>query len=139
VVRIQQPIAQCHVPFGGSADVSRVLITLNHDSLVRSKVEDKITNTVHPVSKLKKTHEARVEKKQVGGDTPSPPEFKPRFKIYMCLIKAEYIPLGLVYFSDIFIPERCRDMWGFNVYQILSNPLKYTLPKILYHEGEFFI
>jgi hypothetical protein len=46
---------------------------------------------------------------------------------------------GLVYFSGIFIPKRCGDMWGFGVHPILSNPLKYSSPKILYHDGEFFI
>jgi hypothetical protein len=46
---------------------------------------------------------------------------------------------GLVYFFDIFIPERCGDMWGFGVHPILSNPLKYSFPKILYHDGEFLI
>jgi hypothetical protein len=39
--------------------------------------------------------------------------------------------LGLVYFSGIFISERCGDMWGFGVHPILSNPLKYPSPKIL--------
>jgi hypothetical protein len=49
------------------------------------------------------------------------------------------IPQGLVYFSDIFIPERCGDMWGFGVHPILSNPLKYPSQKILYHDEEFLI
>jgi hypothetical protein len=30
-------------------------------------------------------------------------------------------------------------MWGFGVYSILSNLLKYSSPKILYHDEEFFI
>jgi hypothetical protein len=30
-------------------------------------------------------------------------------------------------------------MWGFGVYPILSNSLKYSFPKILYHDGEFLI
>jgi hypothetical protein len=30
-------------------------------------------------------------------------------------------------------------MWGFGVYPILSNPLKYSSSKILYHDGEFLI
>jgi hypothetical protein len=47
--------------------------------------------------------------------------------------------LGLVYFFGIFILERCGDMWGFGVHPILSNPLKYSSPKILYHDGEFLI
>jgi hypothetical protein len=47
--------------------------------------------------------------------------------------------LGLVYFSGIFTPERCGDMWGFGVHSILLNPLKYSSLKILYHDGEFFI
>jgi hypothetical protein len=46
---------------------------------------------------------------------------------------------GLVYFSGIFTPERCGDMWGFSVHPILSNPLEYSLPKILYHDGEFLV
>jgi hypothetical protein len=46
---------------------------------------------------------------------------------------------GLVYFSGIFTPKRCEDMWGFGVHPILSNPLKYSSPKILYHNGEFSI
>jgi hypothetical protein len=46
---------------------------------------------------------------------------------------------GLVYFSGIFTPKRCGDMWGFGVHPILSNPLKYSSPKILYHDGEFLI
>jgi hypothetical protein len=48
-------------------------------------------------------------------------------------------PLGLVYFSGISIPEECADMWGFGVHLILSNPLKYSSPKIFYHDGEFLI
>jgi hypothetical protein len=36
-----------------------------------------------------------------------------------------------------FIPERYGDIWGFGVHPILSNPLKYSSPKILYHDGEF--
>jgi hypothetical protein len=46
---------------------------------------------------------------------------------------------GLVYFSGIFTPKRCGDMWGFGVHPILSNPLKYSFPKILYHDEEFLI
>jgi hypothetical protein len=46
---------------------------------------------------------------------------------------------GLVYFSGIFTPKRCGDIWGFSVYPILSNPLKYSSQKILYHDGEFLI
>jgi hypothetical protein len=42
--------------------------------------------------------------------------------------------LCLVYFSGIFTLERLRDMWGFDVHPILSNPLKYSSPKILYHD-----
>jgi hypothetical protein len=38
-----------------------------------------------------------------------------------------------------FYPKRCEDMWGFGVHPILSNPIKYSSPKILYHDGEFFI
>jgi hypothetical protein len=30
-------------------------------------------------------------------------------------------------------------MWGFGVHPILSNPLKYSPQKILYHDGEFLI
>jgi hypothetical protein len=45
--------------------------------------------------------------------------------------------LGLVYFSGIFIPEGCEDMPRFGVHPILSNPLKYSSPKILYHDGQF--
>jgi hypothetical protein len=30
-------------------------------------------------------------------------------------------------------------MWGFGVHPILSNLLKYSSPKILYHDGEFLI
>jgi hypothetical protein len=47
--------------------------------------------------------------------------------------------LGLVYFSGISIPEECGDMCGFSVHPILPNPLKYSFPKILYHDGEFLI
>jgi hypothetical protein len=47
--------------------------------------------------------------------------------------------LGLVYFSGIFTPERCGDYVGFGVHPILSNPLKYSSPKILYHDGEFLV
>jgi hypothetical protein len=32
-----------------------------------------------------------------------------------------------------------RDMWGFGVHPILSNPLKYNSSKILYHDIEFLI
>jgi hypothetical protein len=28
-------------------------------------------------------------------------------------------------------------MWGFGVHPILSNPVKYSSLKILYHDGEF--
>jgi hypothetical protein len=48
-------------------------------------------------------------------------------------------PSGLIYFSGIFTPKRYGDMWGFGVHPILSNSLKYSSPKILYHDGEFFI
>jgi hypothetical protein len=48
-------------------------------------------------------------------------------------------PSGLVYFSGIFTPEKYGDMWGFSVHPILSNPLKYSSLKILYHNGEFLI
>jgi hypothetical protein len=34
--------------------------------------------------------------------------------------------LGLVYFSAIFTPEKCGDMWGFGIHPILLNPLKYS-------------
>jgi hypothetical protein len=47
--------------------------------------------------------------------------------------------LGLVYFSGIFTPKRCGDMWGFGVHPILSNPLKYSSPKKLYQDVEFLI
>jgi hypothetical protein len=47
--------------------------------------------------------------------------------------------LGLVYFSGISTSEECGDMWGFGVHPILSNPLKYSSPKILYYDGEFLI
>jgi hypothetical protein len=30
-------------------------------------------------------------------------------------------------------------MWGFGVHPILSNPLKYSFLKILYHDKEFLI
>jgi hypothetical protein len=30
-------------------------------------------------------------------------------------------------------------MWGFDIHPILSNLLKYSSPKILYHDGEFLI
>jgi hypothetical protein len=30
-------------------------------------------------------------------------------------------------------------MWGFGVHPILSNPLKYSSQKILYHDREFLI
>jgi hypothetical protein len=30
-------------------------------------------------------------------------------------------------------------MWGFGVHPILSNPLKYSSPKILYHHDEEFL
>jgi hypothetical protein len=48
-------------------------------------------------------------------------------------------PSGLVYFSGIFIPKRYEDMWGFGVHPILSNPLKYSSQKKLYHDVEFLI
>jgi hypothetical protein len=47
--------------------------------------------------------------------------------------------VGLVYFSGIFTPKRCGDMWRFGVHPILSNPLKYSFPKKLYHNIEFLI
>jgi hypothetical protein len=46
--------------------------------------------------------------------------------------------LGLVYFSGIFTPERCGDIQGFGVHPILSNPLKYSSPKNLYHDEALF-
>jgi hypothetical protein len=30
-------------------------------------------------------------------------------------------------------------MWEFGVHSILSNPLKYSSPKILYYDGEFLV
>jgi hypothetical protein len=54
-------------------------------------------------------------------------------------LKKQIKSLGLVYFSGISIPEECGDMWGFGVHPILSNPLKYSSLKILYHDGEFLI
>jgi hypothetical protein len=47
--------------------------------------------------------------------------------------------LGLVYFSGISTPERYGNMWGFGVHPILLNSLKYSSPKILYHDEEFLI
>jgi hypothetical protein len=44
--------------------------------------------------------------------------------------------LGFVYFFVIFILERCGDMQEFSIHIILLNPLKYSSPKILYHNGE---
>jgi hypothetical protein len=38
-------------------------------------------------------------------------------------------PLGLVYFSGIFIPKRCGDIQRFGILPILSDPLKYILQK----------
>jgi hypothetical protein len=46
---------------------------------------------------------------------------------------------GLVYFFDIFTPNRCRNAQRFGVHLILSNPLKYSSSKILYYDGEFLI
>jgi hypothetical protein len=43
--------------------------------------------------------------------------------------QTDYFSLGLVYFSGMFTPKRCGDMWGFGVHPILSNPLKYSSPK----------
>jgi hypothetical protein len=60
------------------------------------------------------------------------------FKIYNVLFK-KHICSGLVYFSGIFIPKRCGDKRGFGVHSILSNPSKYSSPKILYYGGEFLI
>jgi hypothetical protein len=48
-------------------------------------------------------------------------------------------PSNLVYCSGIFTPKRCGDMWKFGVQSILSNLLKYSSPKILYHDEEFLI
>jgi hypothetical protein len=56
----------------------------------------------------------------------------PHFLIGVVILRPCLLP-------DIFIPERCGDMWGFGVHPILSNPLKYSSPKILYHDGEFLI
>jgi hypothetical protein len=38
-----------------------------------------------------------------------------------------------------FHPEEYGDIWGFGIHPILSNPLKYSSLKILYHDGEFLI
>jgi hypothetical protein len=46
---------------------------------------------------------------------------------------------GLVYFFGILIPKRYGDMQGFSIYPILSNSLKYSSLKILYHNEEFLI
>jgi hypothetical protein len=43
----------------------------------------------------------------------------------------ESTPLGLVYLFSIFISERCGDTRRFGVHPILSNPFKYSFPKIL--------
>jgi hypothetical protein len=48
-------------------------------------------------------------------------------------------PSGFVYISGIFTPEECGDIWEFGVHPILLNSLKYSSPKILYHDGEFLI
>jgi hypothetical protein len=37
------------------------------------------------------------------------------------------------------IPKKCGDMRGFGVHPILSNSLKYSSLKILYHDGEFLM
>jgi hypothetical protein len=47
--------------------------------------------------------------------------------------------LDLVYFFGISTPERYGDMWEFGVHPILSNPHKYSSPKIPYHDVEFLI
>jgi hypothetical protein len=36
---------------------------------------------------------------------------------------------GFVYFFVIFIPKRCKNVWGFSVYTILYNPLEYPSQK----------
>jgi hypothetical protein len=61
------------------------------------------------------------------------------FDVADLIRRPKEVPLGLVYFSGIFTPERCGDIWRFDVHPILSNPFKYSSPKILYHDGEFLI
>jgi hypothetical protein len=59
--------------------------------------------------------------------------------VYTTSKNTSFTYVGLVYFSGILIPERCGDMWRFDVHPILSNSLKYSSPKILYYDREFFI
>jgi hypothetical protein len=48
--------------------------------------------------------------------------------------------LKALFTSPVFPPSKnVGDMWGFSIHPILSNPLKYSSPKILYHDGEFLI
>jgi hypothetical protein len=49
------------------------------------------------------------------------------------------MPRALFTSSVFSPPERCGDMRGFGVHPILSNPLKYSSPKIFYHDGDFLI
>jgi hypothetical protein len=49
------------------------------------------------------------------------------------------LPLGPCLLLQYFHPRKMWDMWGFGVHPILSNPLKYSSPKILYHNVEFLI
>jgi hypothetical protein len=52
---------------------------------------------------------------------------------------ANTITKALFTSSDIFTFKKCKDMWEFGVYPILSNFLKYSSPKILCHDREFLI
>jgi hypothetical protein len=50
------------------------------------------------------------------------------------------VNLKALFISLIFSPPcRCGDGRGFGVHRILSIPLKYSSPKILYYDGECFI
>jgi hypothetical protein len=40
--------------------------------------------------------------------------------------------------SGISIPKKYGDIWEFGVHPILLNPLKYSSPKILYHDEALF-
>jgi hypothetical protein len=49
-------------------------------------------------------------------------------------------PHEALFTSSVFPPPKeCGDMWGYGVHPILSNPLKYSSSKILYHDEDFLI
>jgi hypothetical protein len=80
---------------------------------------------------------------------PASPEHTFKFRREICQLATQYghgtccssemlcaLSFRPCFLLRYFYPQK---MWGFGVYPILSNPLKYSFLKILYHDKEFLI